>query len=392
MGGRGAGRSMVASQYAVSKLFGKRYFRCAIMRYIAGDIRHSIYQDIHDRLEETERIGSVEVKENLLTFLWGENKINGLGFKKSSGDQTAKLKSLAGYNCIVIEEADEISEEDFMQLDDSLRTMKGDIKIILLLNPPSKNHWIIKRWFNLSPSEVEGFYRPTLKESRTDTTFIHSTYLDNLRNISLSTRENYEGYKKTKPDHYYNMIRGLVSEGARGRIFKNWTTMRPEDFDKIPYPSTFGLDFGFTNDPTALVEVKKHRNKAWVRQLIYETGMTNPGISRRLRELEISKSAPIYADSAEPKSIRELSDDGWNVLPAEKGPDSINAGIDMLLDMEIVYTEDSVDIAKESQEYKWALDKNKEPTNKPIDKWNHGMDAIRYDIYTEKVMPVADAF
>jgi phage terminase large subunit len=165
MGGRGGGRSTVASQYALAKLKSAEYFRCAIMRYILGDIRNSIYREITDRAEENGIEDELDINTGIMSIVSGSNSINAVGFKKSSSDQKSKLKSLASYNTVIIEEADEIPEEDFMQLDDSLRTIKGDIKIILLLNPPAKNHWIIKRWFKLVPSEQKGFYDFQLKDN-----------------------------------------------------------------------------------------------------------------------------------------------------------------------------------------------------------------------------------
>lgn len=385
MGGRGAGRSKVASQYARSKIQDDEYFRCAIMRFILGDVRNSIYQDIYDTMEETDFLPYVKVREHMLTFEYGQNKINGLGFRKSSGDQKSKLKSLANYNCVIIEEADEIVEEDFMQLDDSLRTAKTDITIIFMLNCPDKNHWIIKRFFNLVSSGVDGFYKAELKEDcKNDTLFIHSTFRDNLKNLNEKTVANFIRYRETKPDHYWNMIEGLVSEGVRGRIYKNWKVCTKEVFDSLPFASKYAMDFGFTNDPTALIEIKEHNEKVWVRELIYESGLTNPLISKRMGQLGMNKrTAVIYADSAEPKSIQELRDDGWNVIPADKGQDSVRAGVDMMLGKEVFYTEDSTNIAVENQEYKWALDKNKEPTNEPIDDFNHAMDAIRYGVWTD---------
>ena len=148
MGGRGRGGSTVASQYANAKLLAPEYFRCAIMRYILGDIRNSIYREIIDRADENGITDQLHVTDNQMIIEHGANSINAVGFRKSSGDQKSKLKSLASYNCVIIEEADEIPEEDFMQLDDSLRTVKGDIQIILILNTPAKNHWIIKLWLD----------------------------------------------------------------------------------------------------------------------------------------------------------------------------------------------------------------------------------------------------
>ena len=187
IGGRGAGRSTVASQYANAKLIAPEYFRCAIMRYILGDIRNSIFREITDRAEENEIYDKIKVSDMRIEY--GANSINAVGFRKSSGDQKSKLKSLASYNCVIIEEADEIPEEDFMQLDDSLRTIKGDITIILLLNPPPKNHWILTRWFNLKDSEQPGFYIPELKPELKDTIAIISDYHANEKNIAPASIE-----------------------------------------------------------------------------------------------------------------------------------------------------------------------------------------------------------
>jgi phage terminase large subunit len=288
MGGRSAGRSFVASQYATAKMRDtSEYFRCAIMRFILGDVKKSIHQEIADRIEEGEY---KDVTVGNLNFHCGGNMIQGLGFRKSQGEQKSKLKSLASYNCVIVEEADEVSEEDFQQLDDSIRTMKSDIKIILLLNPPNKDHWIIKRWFNLVESkERPGFYQPELKKSIDDTTYIHTTYRDNIENINESTLKNFERYKEAKPDHHASMIDGLVTEGKRGRIFTDWKPISKEEYDKLDHDPFYGLDFGFTNDPTALNELKQHNKKLYIFELIYETGLTNSDIAKRLETLGVVK-------------------------------------------------------------------------------------------------------
>lgn len=393
MGGRSGGRSTVASQFALAKLVSPEYFRCAVMRFVLGDVRNSIFQDILDRAEEQEVIESLEITENpMMSIAFRKNIIKGLGFRKASGDQKSKLKSLANFNVVIIEEADEVSEEDFMQLDDSLRTLKSDIIIILLLNPPHKNHWIIRRWFNLDKSERDGFYKPALKSQyKENTIFIHTTYRDNLININQTTIDNFKTYAETQPDHYWNMIEGLVSEGMRGRIFKDWKRISDQEFEELPYPSTYGLDFGFTNDPTGLIEKKSHNNKVYFRELIYETGLTNQRLSLRMEQLGLDKeTVTIVADSAEPKSIEELRAEGWNVIASVKGQDSVRAGIDLLLSKEVYYTEGSTNLDTENQEYKWALDKNKEPINEPVDDFNHLMDAARYVLYWEENLQQPD--
>lgn len=388
MGGRGAGRSTVGGQYALARLVSDEYFRCAIMRLVLGDIRNSIFQDISDRIDETGLNNTISIKQNTLTFEYGKNKINGIGFRRSSGDQKSKLKSLANYNVIIIEEADEISEEDFMQLDDSIRTVNSNVKIILLLNPPNKNHWIVKRWFNLVKSPVDGFYIPKLKESaKQNTVFIHTSYLDNIRNIAPSSIHNYNEYKKTNPAHYYNMIRGYVSDGLRGRIFTNWIPISLKEYESLDLDPFYGLDFGFTNDPTGLIEIKKHNNKVYFHELLYEKGLVNhdptrrvQSITQRLEENGIKKGAFIYADSAEPKSIKEIAMDGWNIIGNPKSPDSVRSGINRLHQLEIYYVETDANLILEYENYKWGLNRNKEPTNTPIDAFNHLIDGGRYGI------------
>lgn len=378
MGGRASGRSYAASQFALLHLIADKYFRCAIMRFVLSDIRNSIFSEIRDRIEEQELDSQITVKDNSLEFIYGNNKINGIGFRKSSSDQKSKLKSLASYSTVIIEEADEVDEEDFMQLDDSLRTMKSDITVILLLNPPHKSHWIVKRWFNLIESDVDGFYNMELKKSIKDAVFVHGTYHHNQKNLNQKTIDNFERYKETRPDHYYNMIMGLISEGARGRVFTDWKTITEEEYHALEYPETYGLDFGYSNDPAALVGVKRHNGKIWRHEYIYETGLLNSQLSAKMVALGID--GKIYADAAEPKSIEELRQLEWDIEAAPKGPDSIRNGINGMLEYEeTYYTESSEGASQEIQNYKWALDKNKEPTNKPVDAWNHWMDAARYE-------------
>lgn len=376
MGGRGAGRSTVASQYANSNLISDEYFRCAIMRYILGDVRNSIYREIIDRAEETEIIGDLAVNDSLMSIKYGGNSINAVGFKKSSSDQRSKLKSLANYNCVIIEEADEIPEEDFMQLDDSLRTLKGDIRIILLLNPPPKTHWIIERWFNLEESGIKDFYIPKLKpELAKDTTFIYTNYKDNLANLDPQSVTNYIRYEKTKPEHFYNMIAGYVPETVKGKIYKGW-----ELIDSVPHEARlerYGLDFGYSNDPTAIVAVYRYNGGIILDEVAYQTGMRNSHIMATLKNVD---SAVTIADSSEPKSIDEIKLGGFTVLPSEKGRDSINKGIDTVQDERISVTKRSKHIWKEYNNYAWMEDKEGDIINKPKPGYDHAMDAIRYAI------------
>jgi phage terminase large subunit len=137
MGGRGNGRSGTASRYVASRLLGKEYTRGAIMRAVKEDIRTSCWQELIDRVDEEGIRESLNITENTMHMAYGVNSVQAHGFRAGSGSQTAKLKSLAGYNLIWPEEAEEIGEAEFMKLDDSLRTTKGSIRIIFTLNTPT---------------------------------------------------------------------------------------------------------------------------------------------------------------------------------------------------------------------------------------------------------------
>lgn len=376
MGGRGAGRSTVASQYANARLVAPEYFRCAIMRYVLGDIRNSIYREITDRAEENGVLDSLDVNDSQMVIKYGANSINAVGFKKSSGDQKAKLKSLANYNCVIIEEADEIPEEDFMQLDDSLRTLKGDITVIILLNPPAKSHWIIKRWFDLIPSDVKDFYIPKLKPEITDTTFIHTSYKDNAINISPDAVRNYEAYRYSKPDHYNNMVRGLVPEVVRGKIYSGW-----REIEAVPHEAILirrWLDFGYSNDPTAMGSLYKYNGGYILDEECYRKGMLNKQIADTINNQPNQPETLVIADSSEPKSIDELKMYGVNVLPAVKGKNSVKTGIAFVQAQRISYTKRSTNIKFEYENYAWMEDKEKVIINEPKPGNDHHMDGIRY--------------
>ncbi len=398
MGGRGAGRSTVASQLANARLVAPEYFRCAIMRLVLGDIRNSIYREITDRAEENGILNQLDVNDSQMVIKYGNNSINAVGFKKSSGQQKAKLKSLANYNCVIVEEADEIEEADFMQLDDSLRTLKGDILVVLLLNPPAKDHWIVKRWFNLLPSGIKDFYIPELKPDIDDTLFIHTSYLNNRENIAPDALIRYENYEKTKPSHFYNMVKGLVPETVKGKIYSGW-----QQVDDVPFEARlerYGLDFGYTNDPTAIVAVYYYNGGYILDEVAFAPELANDDIATIFTN---QPKAVIIADSAEPKSIDEIRRSSITILPASKGPGSVNQGIQYVQQQKISVTKRSENIWNEYNNYAWLVDKEDVTLNEPKPGYDHSMDAIRYAMqsiknpnqmsahvhYAQSAMPIA---
>lgn len=370
-GGRGRGGTVGLVQFAFSRLFSGNYSRIALMRYISADIKDSVQKELEDFLSSLEVMEELEVKNREYIHPNG-NLIALKSFKASESDNTSKIKGLANFNVILIDELDQLKEMDFNQLDISLR--KEETIILATFNPPEKSHWIWKRFFTLKHSEHDGYYTAIPRENinAVFTTYEHNPFLpDTFRTIL-------EEYKRTNYDYYLNQIKGFIPSGKTGMIFKNWKEIPSEEYDDLPYSETLGLDFGYSNDPAALVGIKRHNNTVWTKEYVYKVGLTNQDLIEQFKILGIKKTTLMTADSAEPKSIEEIRRAGYNIRPSVKGKDSINNGIDNLLSSEVFYTSDSHNILEETLNYTWKLDKEKEPTNTPIDKWNHAMDAIRY--------------
>ena len=286
--------------------------------------------DIHNKTDNSFTIGS-----SLVEFF--------------SIDDAAKRRG-AKRDILYINEANELTSEDFFQL--QIRTTK---QIFLDFNP-SENFWANK---DIMPRE--------------DAQTIHSTFLDNP---FLSDEQVAEIKRLKETDLDYWKIYGLGLFGGSRKLVYQYHIV-----DSVPNSAklvALGLDYGYSNDPTAVVEVYTQGNNLYLQELIYNTGLTNPDIVRELQILGINKYTEIIADSAEPKSIEEMFRMGFNVKPAKKGPDSILQGIDVLKRYKIHVVKTSNNLKYEFDNYKWATDKNNTTLNKPVDAHNHALDAIRY--------------
>lgn len=376
MGGRGNGRSGTASRFAVSQLLGSEYTRGAMMRAVHADIRASCWGEIVDRLNEQEIASQFKLTDNEMYIERGTNSLRAHGFKASSGSLTARLKSLAGYNFIWIEEAEEIGEQEFRTLDDSLRTVKGRIRIILTLNTPPKNHWILQKWFDLSPSpDAQGFHIPRLKESATDTVFLNGTYRENMTNLDPHTLQRYMDYKNTNPAYYWQVIEGLSPDEVRGKIYTGWQLI-----DVIPKEARlvrFGLDYGWFPDPACAVAIYYWNGSYIVDELAYGNYLTNEYLAEQIKKVG---DAQTIADSAEPKSIAEQRRYGINVRGCEKGKDSVNFRIKVVTQKKIYVTRRSTNVWQSYENYAWAEDKDGNPKGEPNHTWSHAMDAVGYPI------------
>lgn len=368
-GGRGSGKSTQAAAYFLIKLMGDEYFRGVVSRYTQKSIKSSIYRDILDLAESWGIKGFLKIDGDEITNVRNDNMIITHAMKLQDGTMQAKGKGLAGVTHLLIDEATELpSEEEFIKLNDSFRTKGSERKVFILFNPTSKRHWIHKRWY------IDGQPNPKWKD---DHVFIHTTYRDNRNNLDPKKVLEWERMKDIDPEYYDHHIEGKWLDGIVGRIFQNWQVGEPDQ--NAEWNTIYALDFGFANDPAALVELKLHNNKLYIKELIYEPGLTNQDLSDRMVALGIQKHNEIIADSAEPKSIEELKRLGWRVKPAYKGPDSIQAGINLMKQYEVYMHPESSNLHDEYNLYCW-----KTGTDKPIDSSNHLMDAIRYGLSKPK--------
>lgn len=261
----------------------------------------------------------------------------------------------------MIDEAYNVSHEVFDQLE--IRTRR---QVILTWNP------------------VSPFWATRLQDLRKDVAVIHSTYMDNPY-LEQSFREALEIRAKTDPNFHRVYVLGEYGT-LEGLIFKegehwNKCTEMPDTYKR----GLFVLDFGFTQDPTAILEIRYSDGKYWINELLYKPGMHNDEIYKFLSPLASNKE--VIADAAEPKSISELRRMRLNIIPAQKGPDSVKFGISTMQSSQMMITETSDNTIKELRNYSYQKDKHGELIEKPIDAWNHSIDAIRYGITHLKQRP-----
>jgi phage terminase large subunit len=271
---------------------------------------------------------------------------------------------------LLIDEATEMpSEDEYIKLIDSFRTKGAERRIFLCFNPTSKNHWIFQRFYLPDGS-------PHPKWS-IDHAFLHTTYHDNAEHLDPSKIAEWERMRSIDPSYYEHQILGKWKDVGEGQVFKNWdwTYFEPDAESE----TILGLDFGFAHDPTALVEVKKRGGKLWVRELLYQTGLTIDDLHRAMTKAKIPQHAVIVADSADPRSIETLRRLGWRgIRPCVKGPDSIRAGIDTINSYQVHADAMSFNLRLEYDNYYY-----REKTDSPIDNYNHIMDALRYAVGTK---------
>lgn len=366
-GGRGSGKSFTESLIEVTKTFEENY-RCLFTRYTMTSAHLSIIPEFLEKIEllnvsQYFEINKTDIKNNITG-----NEILFRGIKTSSGNQTANLKSLQGITTWIVDEAEELTDElTFDKIDLSIRQKGSHNRVILILNPTTKEHWIYKRFFE-SKGVQEGF-----NGVKDNVCYIHTTYKDNEDNLDESFLDSIERMRIVNPKKYEHQILGGWLDKAEGVVFENW---KYGDFNPDDLQTSFGQDYGFSIDPTTLIEVAidKKKKKIYVKECVYKSKLTTSQIA--LLNLEYAKRKLIIADSAEPRLIKELKVNGCNMREAIKGQGSISAGIALMLDYEIIVEPNSTNIAKELNNYIYA-DKG---SKLYVDDFNHAIDAIRYNV------------
>jgi phage terminase large subunit len=364
-GGRGSGKSFAVTVF-LTLLTMSRGIRVLFTRFTMTSAHLSI---IPEFLEKIGLLGFDEVfsinKQEVLNTK-NNSDILFRGIRTSAGNQTASLKSLQGISTWVLDEAEELVDENiFDTIDLSIREKNIQNRVILILNPTTKEHWIYKRFFE--EKGVEGGFNGF----KDNVCYIHTNYLDNKDNLSTSFLERIKSIKHNNFKKYQHKILGGWLAKAEGVVFENWSI---GEFNPDGLQTSCGMDFGFSIDPDSLTEVaidKKHK-KIYLKEHLYRNGLK----SQELAQIVLDKvgQSLIIADSAEPRLIADLRHLGVNIKAVKKG--TIESGITRMQDYELIVSPDSTNIAKELNNYVYA-DKG---SKLYVDNYNHAIDGIRYNV------------
>ena len=342
IGGTRSGKSYGIIQYLVVQALQQRQ-DISIVRRTVPTLKRSVIKDLKEILTNLGIWDSSEynISERLYTFS------NGSTISFINTDDPEKLRGVKS-DILFIDEASEVTEEAYFQL--SIRTSG---QIILAYNPTVSPYHFLR-----TMEDCEKFV----------TTYKDNPYLPSEMVKAIEELE----WKNPKYWTIYGKGEYAPNEAA---IFNNFQIV-----DEIPIEELigFGMDFGFSNDPTALVAVHKKGDMLYIRELMYDRGLITSDIIKKLKDLNIGRTDEIWADSSEPRLIEEIYRSGFNIKPVKKGPDSINFGISVLQNYGLCVDKKSTNLIDELYSYEWMKDKNGIQLDKPQDFNNHAIDALRY--------------
>lgn len=352
-GGRGSGKSVAVIQKHVKKCLAIPDYRHLTLRKVLKTCRHSTFQLYRDVLTGAGIEAAINRVEMQITFP------NGAQILHAGLDDPLKLLSITGIDSIHTEEADQISEAEFEEVDVLMRGAPrgGYFQHTLSFNPRRGKFWVRRRFVD-APDHAGAY---VLKTTWRDNKFIGDDYGRRLAAIpDANLRAIYEA--------------GEWGEDVRGLVYSSYTTT-PAPKDK---PDAYGVDFGFTH-PSAVVAIWDRDPYLHVQQIVYASNLKTPQLIEALRDAQVDKDVPMYCDAAMPGTIAELQDAGYNAIAADK---KVEDGIAAVKRFTLAFTPDSVDLIDEADSYKWAETKDGDLKDQPVKAFDHGMDAMRYAVYS----------
>lgn len=368
-GGRYSQKSFAVSTSAVTNC--KNYgHRTLYSRFTNASLKDSIYAEVEEKINMLKVNDYFNLTINRIDALFNDAKIVFKGLKAGSNQQTANLKGLKDFSCWILDEAEELMDESiydkiFLSIRGNNKNHKyANIKV-LILNPATKEHFIYKKYFE-SKGVTEGF-----NGIKDNVCYIHTTYLDCLEFVPKEIQDYFEDMRINNPLKYNHVVLGGWLDKAEGVVFTNW---KYGDFNPDNLQTSFGQDYGFSIDPTTLVEVAIDKKKKiiYCKEHLYKAKLTTSEIAHINKTIAGNKL--IVSDSAEPRLIDELVKMGCRVIPTTKGAGSISAGVAIMQDYQLIV--EGENIGKELNNYVYT-DKGSKLF---CDAYNHIIDAIRYNV------------
>lgn len=350
-GGTRSGKSWSLMQYCLYTMsVAKDPLTISIVRKTLPALKRSVLRDFLYISKQLGIywLGKHNKSENTFTY-------NGHTLEMFSADDAQKIRGSAR-DILWINEGNELFFEDYQQL--AMRTRN---EILIDFNPSDPIHFL----YDLSERDDADLFISTYKDNK----FLPQELIDEIERI-----------KERDPDYWLVYGEGQRAVFSNRQIFKNWKYIPHAEFPEFN-ETALGIDFGYSNDPAVVLEVGKVGDKLYVHEWLYKKGMTNRDLAEFLKNNKLNDNI-MYCDSAEPKSIEELRQMDCLAKPSIKGQGSINAGISLLKEFEIIISNESKNIKKEQLTYFWEEMKDGTIINKPISKNDHTMDALRYVVYS----------